>query len=248
MAKSMALNQAAGLQGMLKDGHKFYEGIHGAVLRNIDASKAIATMVQTSLGPNGMNKLVLNHLEKIIVTSDCATILRELEVQHPAAKMLVMASEMQESEYGDMTNFVISFAGELLKNAEELIRQGLHTSEIVSGYQRAFEKAQELLPQLVYKSVENCRDPVQLTEAICSVLATKQCGYEKHLSQLVVQACLTTLPPSSKQPRLNVDSVRIAKLRGGSVNQSSIVKGKRVDSFPVDDCYLCGRCRHGYIT
>lgn len=106
MAKSMALNAAAGLGGMLKDGHKSFEGVQGAVLRNIEAAKAIAKMVQTSLGPNGMNKLVVNHLEKIIVTSDCATIVKELEVQHPAAKMLVMASEMQESEYGDNTNFV----------------------------------------------------------------------------------------------------------------------------------------------
>jgi T-complex protein 1 subunit theta len=245
MAKSMALNQAAGLQGMLKEGHKSYEGVYGAVIRNIEAAKAIGGMVQTSLGPNGMNKLVLNHLEKIIVTSDCATILKELEVQHPAAKMLVLAAEMQESEYGDMTNFVISFAAELLKNAEELLRSGLHTAEIVSGYQRAYERAMQLLPGLVYKSVENMRDPEQLQEAIRSVLATKQCGYENHLAKLVTDACLTTLSPSAKvglhsivllllcycavnvlqAPRLNVDSVRIAKLRGGAVNMSSIVKG-----------------------
>jgi T-complex protein 1 subunit theta len=106
MAKSMALNAAAGLGGMLKDGHKTFEGVHGAVLRNIEAAKAIAAMVKTSLGPNGMNKLVVNHLEKIIVTSDCATIVKELEVQHPAAKMLVLAAEMQETEFGDNTNFV----------------------------------------------------------------------------------------------------------------------------------------------
>jgi len=106
MAKSMALNAAAGIGGMLKDGHKYYEGLQGAVLRNIEACKAIAGMVQTSLGPNGMNKLVVNHLEKIIVTSDCATILKELEIQHPAAKLLVLASEMQETEFGDNTNFV----------------------------------------------------------------------------------------------------------------------------------------------
>jgi T-complex protein 1 subunit theta len=106
MAKSMSLNAAAGLGGMLKDGHKHFEGVHGAVLRNIEAAKGIADMVQTSLGPNGMNKLVVNHLEKIFVTSDCATILKELEVQHPAAKMLVMASETQEAEFGDNTNFV----------------------------------------------------------------------------------------------------------------------------------------------
>jgi T-complex protein 1 subunit theta len=109
MAKSMNLNAAAGLGGMLKEGFKTYEGLHGAVLKNIDAGKAIAGMVRTSLGPNGMNKLVVNHLEKIIVTSDCATILNELEVQHPAAKMLVLASQMQQNEYGDQTNFVRAF-------------------------------------------------------------------------------------------------------------------------------------------
>ena len=87
----MNLNLASGLGGMLKDGHKSFEGVQGAVIRNIEAAKAIATMVKTSLGPYGMNKLVVNHLEKIIVTSDCATIVRELEVQHPAAKMLVLA-------------------------------------------------------------------------------------------------------------------------------------------------------------
>jgi T-complex protein 1 subunit theta len=106
MAKSMALNSAAGLGGMLKEGHKTFEGVQGAVIRNIEAAKAISAMVKTSLGPNGMNKLVVNHLEKIIVTSDCATIVKELEVQHPAAKMLTMASEMQETEFGDNTNFV----------------------------------------------------------------------------------------------------------------------------------------------
>ncbi len=102
----MNLNSAAGLQGMLKEGHKTFEGVGGAVMKNIDASKAIAAMVRTSLGPNGMNKLVVNHLEKIIVTSDCATIVKELEVAHPAAKMLTLAAEMQESEHGDNTNFV----------------------------------------------------------------------------------------------------------------------------------------------
>jgi hypothetical protein len=106
MAKSMNLNAAAGLKGMLKDGFRTYEGLYGAVLRNIEAAKAIAGMVRTSLGPNGMNKLVLNHLEKIIVTSDCATILKELEVQHPAARLLVLAADMQNNEFGDQTNFV----------------------------------------------------------------------------------------------------------------------------------------------
>lgn len=105
----MNLNAAAGLQGMLKQGHQTFEGTHGAVLRNIDATNGLAAMVQTSLGPNGMNKLVVNHLEKIIVTSDSATIVKELEVQHPAAKLLVLAAETQELEFGDNTNFVSIF-------------------------------------------------------------------------------------------------------------------------------------------
>ena len=106
MAKSMNYNQAAGLGGMLKDGHKSFAGVAGAVVKNIEAAKGIAGMVNTSLGPNGMNKLVVNHLEKIIVTSDCAAIVNELEVQHPAAKMLVLAAGMQQNEYGDNTNLV----------------------------------------------------------------------------------------------------------------------------------------------
>ena len=225
MAKSMAYNPAAGLAGMLKEGHKTFDGVQGAVLRNIEAARGIAAMVTTSLGPNGMNKLVINHLEKIIVTSDSATIMRELEVAHPAAKMLAMAGESQETEFGDNTNFVISFGGELLKLAEDLIRDGLHTSEIVTGYQRAYEKALELLPTLVVKSVQNVRDREEMIGAIKSVIATKQSGYEDFLSGLVVDACLTTFPPSARNPRLSIDNVRIAKLIGGSVVQSSMIKG-----------------------
>ena len=183
MAKSMSLNAAAGLGGMLKDGHKSFSGVHGAVLKNIEAAKGIAEMVQSSLGPNGMNKLVINHLEKTFVTSDCATILSELEVQHPAAKMLVLASQTQESEHGDNTNFVMSFAGELLKNAEELIKQGVHTAEIVNGFQMALNKTLEILPTLVVKSVENMRNEDEVVAAIKSVVGTKQYGQEEFLCQ-----------------------------------------------------------------
>jgi len=224
MAKSMALNQAAGLGGMLKEGHKSFQGVHGAVLRNTEAAKGIASMVRTSLGPNGMNKLVVNHLEKIIVTSDCATIMKELEVAHPAAKILTLASEMQQQEFGDFTNFVISFAGELLKLSEGLIRQGLHTAEIVSGYQRAYEFTLKTLPSLVCRTLDNVRDYDQLTAGIKSVIATKQYGYEDLLTKLVAEACITTMSPTGK-PKINTDSVRIAKIRGGTVNQSTVIKG-----------------------
>ena len=183
-------------------------------------------MVRTSLGPNGMNKLVINHLEKIIVTSDCASIMKELEVQHPAAKILVMASEMQETEFGDNTNFVISFGGELLNLAEDLLRQGLHTSEIVEGYLRAYNKTLEILPNLVIHSVSNMRDENEVKKVLRAVLATKQFGYEDLLADLVVQACATTISPSASRVSLNMDSVRIAKLIGGSLHQSTVIKGE----------------------
>lgn len=90
--------------------------------RNISACKTFSQTVRTAYGPNGMNKMVINHIEKLFVTSDAATIIKELEVEHPAAKLMVLASEMQEAEVGDGTNFVIIFAGALLEAAEELLR------------------------------------------------------------------------------------------------------------------------------
>ena len=104
--KHMSYAAGSGAMGLLKDGYKHFSGVQEAVLKNTEAVKNFSEILRTSMGPNGMNKLVVNHLEKIIVTSDCATIVKELEVQHPAAKILVMASEMQEKEFGDFTNFV----------------------------------------------------------------------------------------------------------------------------------------------
>ena len=120
---------------------------------------------------------------------------------------------------------VLSFAGELLKLAEDMIKNGLHTAEIIAGYQKAFEKTLEILPTLVVKTLENVRDPVELKTAIRSVLATKQYGYEDLMSDLVVKACQTTFSPTATRPKLNVDSVRIAKLRGGALQASNVVKG-----------------------
>lgn len=122
-----------GLSGLLKEGTKHVTGLDEAVLRNIDACRQLSAIVRTSLGPNGMNKMIVNHLSKLFVTSDAATIVRELEVIHPAAKLIVMASQAQEREVGDGTGLVVAFAGELLDQAEKLLRMGLHTAEIVQG-------------------------------------------------------------------------------------------------------------------
>lgn len=147
----MALHvpKAPGFAQMLKEGAKHFSGLEEAVYRNIQACKELAQTTRTAYGPNGMNKMVINHLEKLFVTNDAATILRELEVQHPAAKMIVMASHMQEQEVGDGTNFVLVFAGALLELAEELLRIGLSVSEVIEGYEIACRKAHEILPNLV---------------------------------------------------------------------------------------------------
>lgn len=125
-----------GFGGLLKEGSKHIAGLDEAVLRNIDACKQLSSIVRTSIGPNGMNKMVVNHLGRTFVTSDAATIVRELEVIHPAARLVVMASQSQEREVGDGTGLVVAFAGELLEQAEKLLRQGLHTSEIIQGKDR----------------------------------------------------------------------------------------------------------------
>ena len=111
----------------------------------ITACRTIAQTVQTSLGPFGRNKIVINHLQKMILTSDAATILRELEVVHPAAKLIAMACQQQEAEMGDATNMVIVLAGELLRKAEELLRMGLKTSDIAQGYEKAGDAALKIL-------------------------------------------------------------------------------------------------------
>lgn len=145
----MALHvpKAPGFAQMLKDGAKHFSGLEEAVYRNIQACKELAQTTRTAYGPNGMNKMVINRLEKLFVTNDAATILRELEVQHPAAKMIVMASHMQEQEVGDGTNFVLVFAGALLELAEELLRIGLSVSEVISGYQFKIQPNPSPMPQ-----------------------------------------------------------------------------------------------------
>lgn len=200
-----------------------YDSEDGAVLRNIDACRAISSTVQTSLGPYGRNKIVINHLQKMILTSDAATILRELDVVHPAAKLLVMASQQQEAEMGDATNLVIVLAGELLKKAEDLLRMGLKTSDIVTGYERAQKVALEALEEIEVDKVGDLRSQEELSKALKTVIAAKQNGNEEFLADLVAEAILAVLP---KNPAaFNVDNIRVVKIMGGSLEQSRVVKG-----------------------
>lgn len=132
-------------------------GLEEAVYSNLTACKEFAQTVRTAYGPNGMNKMIINYLEKQFVTSDAGTIIRELDVEHPAAKLLVLASQQQETEIGDGTNFVVVFAGALLEGAEELLRLGITTTEIADGYEIALNKAIEELQTLVIGNASTLR-------------------------------------------------------------------------------------------
>ncbi|KAK4850383.1 hypothetical protein QYF36_006310 [Acer negundo] len=214
-----------GIQSMLKEGHKHLSGLDEAVLKNIDACKQLSTITRTSLGPNGMNKMVINHLDKLFVTNDAATIVNELEVQHPAAKILVLAGKAQQEEIGDGANLAISFAGEILQGAEELIRMGLHPSEIISGYTKAINKTIEILDDLVEKGSENMdvRIKEEVVYRMKAAVASKQYGQEDILSSLIADACIQVCP---KNPaNFNVDNVRVAKIVGGGLHNCTIVRG-----------------------
>ncbi|CAD6565681.1 MAG: T-complex protein 1 subunit theta [Alectoria sarmentosa] len=209
--------------GLFKQGYQNYESEDGAVIRNIEACRAIAQTVQTSLGPYGRNKIVINHLQKMILTSDAASILRELDVVHPAAKLIVMASQQQEAEMGDATNMVIVLCGEMLKKAEELLRMGLKTSDVVQGFERAQKEALRCLDQLVVDSVKDIRSHPELAKAIRTVIASKQSGSEDFLADMVAEAVLAVLPKQAVN--FNVDNIRVVKIMGGSLEQSKVVKG-----------------------
>ncbi|XP_017877168.1 T-complex protein 1 subunit theta [Ceratina calcarata] len=219
---AMHIPKAPGMSQMLKDGARYFSGLEEAVYRNITACKEFAQTVRTAYGPNGMNKMVINHIEKLFVTSDAATIINELEVEHPAAKLIVLASKMQEAEVGDGTNFVVIFAGALLEAAEELLRLGITTSEIVEGYEASLEKVLEILPSLVCYEVKDYRDENQVKVGIKSSIMSKQYGNEDVLTSLVAKACVSILPENTT---FNVDNVRVCKILGCGLSNSEVVQG-----------------------
>ncbi|GKV34823.1 hypothetical protein SLEP1_g43164 [Rubroshorea leprosula] len=210
--------QPYGIKAMLKEGHKHMSGLEEVVLKNIDAYKELSAITRTSLGPNGASF-------SLFVTNDAATIVNELEVQHLAAKILVLAGKAQQEEMGDGANLTISFAGELLQNAEELIRASLHPSEIISGYTKAIDKTVEILGELVEKGSESMdvRVKEQVITRRKAAVASKQFGQKDVLFSLIVDACMQVCPKNPSN--FDVDNVHVAKLLGGGLHNSTIVQG-----------------------
>lgn len=216
-------NMRKGIPKLFKDGYKQFSGVEEAIINNTEAVRQFAEIMRTSFGPNGMNKIVINHIEKVYVTSDCATIVQELQVEHPAANVVVQAAGMQEKEIGDGSNLVVMFAGELLKKAEELLGMGLHPSDIVSGYDKASKKALEYLSTMTVDADFNLKDVNDLAQACRTAIASKCFGHEDFLSLKVAEASLISMPENP----LNflVDNIRTVKILGSNVRSTEVVNG-----------------------
>ncbi|KAL8438983.1 hypothetical protein Efla_006928 [Eimeria flavescens] len=219
-----------GLSGLLKDGYRTFTGIDEVTAKNIEACKTLTDITKTSLGPHGLSKLIVNAWGKKFVTSDTAAILKELEVQHPAAKLLVMAAEMQKQEMGGGCNFLLILAGHLLTNADYLLRQGLHLSDVIQGYELALEKIPTFLGDAVCLSVENLKDAKQLEPVLKSVLASKPLCVEAGLSGLLASAISSVMPPNFRD--FDPDNIRVAKLQGGQLSQSTVLNGMVITKPP----------------
>ncbi|KAM7542847.1 hypothetical protein Aperf_G00000003218 [Anoplocephala perfoliata] len=207
---------------MLKEGTRHYDGLEEAVSRNIEACVAIAKTTRSTYGPSGQNKIVINHIGKQLVTNDAATILRELEVQHPAAKMLVLATQQQEQEAGDGTNLVFQLAGALLDNARDLITMGLSVSQVVDGYEMAGKKALKYLDDIVLKEIGDLKNISDVAPVIKTSLMSKQLNISEFLSQLIASACISAVPEDGS---FNVDNIRVLKILGSGVTSSTMVQG-----------------------
>lgn len=218
----MHVPKAPGFMSMLKEGARHYEGMEEAVLRNIEACVGICATTRSSFGPAGQNKIVINHIGRQFVTNDAATILKELEVAHPAAKMLVMASQQQEQEAGDGTNFVFQLAGGLLENARNLLTMGLSVSQVAEGYEIASRKCLEILDELIVESVSDLRNHESVKRVIKTAVMSKQISMADFLSDLITKACVSILPRKS---HFNVDYVRVLKILGSGVNTSRMIPG-----------------------
>lgn len=213
----------SGYARFLKEGAQHFKGMDEAVQRNIEACIELASQIRSSYGPCGMNKMVINHIEKLFVTNDAATILKELDVQHPAARMIVMASEMQEKQIGDGTNTVVILAAALLEHASQLLNMGLTPTEIASGYEQALEKTLEILPKLVVKEAEDLHDLGAVRMYVKAAIMSKQYDNEEFIADLVAKACVLTVPKNSFN--FNVDNIRVCKILGSGVLSSRTMNG-----------------------
>ena len=195
---------------------------------NIAAAKLVADLVKTSLGPRGLDKMLVDSLGDVTITNDGATILKEIDAQHPAAKMMVEVSKTIDTEVGDGTTSSVVFAGALLEKAEKLLEKDVHSTVIVDGYQAASEKALELLAGFA-KSVKP-DDQESLIKIAKTSMQSKLISEDSEpLSKLVVGAILKIAEKNGDTYSVDLDNLKVEKKSGASIQDTALIKGIVLD-------------------
>ena len=225
-------NAAGGVPVLiLKEGATQTKG-KDAQKNNITAAKLIAEVVRSSLGPRGMDKMLVDSLGDVTVTNDGATILKEIDVQHPAAKMMVEVAKSVDNEVGDGTTSAVVLAGALIEKAEQLISKGVHPTIIVDGYRKSATKVIEIFNNMAQKVSNN--DKEQLIKIAKTSMQTKLVSKDSEaLSELVVNAILQVSDQSDSGFKVDIDDVKVEKKAGGSLRDTRMIRGIVLDKEVV---------------
>ena len=195
---------------------------------NIAAAKLVAELVKTSLGPRGLDKMLVDSLGDVTITNDGATILKEIDAQHPAAKMMVEISKTIDTEVGDGTTSSVIFAGALLEKAEKLLEKDVHSTVIIDGYEAASEKALELLAKLA-KAVEPDDRESLIKIAKTSMQSKLVSENSVPLSKLSVDAILKIVEKDGDKYSVDLDNLKVEKKAGGSIDDTALINGIVLD-------------------
>ena len=201
---------------------------------NIQAAQIVAEVVKSSLGPKGMDKMLVDSFGDITITNDGATMLKEMDIQHPAAKMMVEVSKTQDDEVGDGTTSVVILTGELLGKAVELMSKKIHPTVVIDGYRDAMEQALKVLEEIALH-VDPKDKEVLKKVAVTSMASKLVSGYSDYIADLAVDAILQIAEEADDGIEVDLDMVKIEKKPGGSITDSSLVWGLIIDKEAVHD-------------
>ncbi len=216
---------------ILKEGTTRRRG-REALYANIMAARIVAEAVKTSLGPKGMDKMLVDSFGDVTITSDGRTILDEMEIEHPAAKMMVEVAKTQDNEVGDGTTTAVIVAGELLAQAEQLLEKNVHPVIIIDGYRRASQKALEFLDEIA-KPVDP-KDVELLKKVAMTSMASKLVAeHREYLARLAAEAILQVAEEVEGKFKVDVDDVKVEKKPGGSLTETKLVRGIVLDKEVV---------------
>lgn len=217
---------------ILREGSKRTHG-SDAQHNNIMAAKAVAEAVRTTLGPKGMDKMLVDSLGDVVITNDGATILKEMDIEHPGAKMIVEVAKTQDSEVGDGTTTAAVLAGEFLTKAEDLLESGVHPTVIASGYRLAADQATKILDTITIRASP---EDIETLEKLASTAITGKGAenHKEHLSRLAVKAVKSVVEVAEDgKITVDIDDVKVEKRPGGSIKDSEIVDGVIIDKERV---------------